>query len=178
MATPHLSNLKNLEPDEILIPFYKRIRPWGLGLIGLVPYAVIQFFRVGIEGRPFWPEHWVIAIGDPLIAVFMFAAAYAFQGFEIRRPERLPRLHKALWFIWLLSIAPVAMYINYLKEGQVNLMMGSAGSIVHSVILVPVFAVLVVGVIPQLLFYVRGHRVARYTAISSLVIYVITLFLN
>lgn len=175
MATP---NLSALNPEEIVLPFYRR-PPWVVGLIGFLGlYGVIQFMRVVVEGRPFWPASWVIAVGDPIIAIFMVAAAYAFRGFTPSPPERFKKLHRILWFLWLISIPPVAIAINYLKEGRVNLAAGSPSSVVHSMILVPIFAILVVGVIPQLLFYVKGHWIARYTAIAALISYLVTLALN
>lgn len=169
----NLLNSKKPANAMAYLPPPFRWNPWAVGaLSALLLLGGAQLSPVVIDKKNFWSLPHIVLIGDPLIVIFMVAATYAFRGYQPGRVSSFIYTGRLLFFS---MIGGAALLVNFHKEQYVNIFVGSFSSVFHSVFLVPLFAVHVVGVIPHLIFEVKGHRVARSIALTAISLYTLLL---
>lgn len=149
--------------------FFKKVPWWAAWLIGLIPYLELQYFRVK-AGHPFWPDSPVIAVGDSVgIPVFMAATAHALRNYEA---DKQRFFYAKTWLIMVAGGAFGAVF-NYVWNERPDFFAEHLGYQIHFV-LVPIYAALIFGAIPYLVFR-KDYLGSRLIAGGAIVVYLASL---
>lgn len=156
--------------------------PLVSGAIALTLVMAFQVSRVVIDKRPLWPGSWVLAIGD-WVAIPIFVTAAAALVRKLPKPAKPRIYHSAGWYG---LVAIVAVLVNLLIEHQrsvgtelLSREQPPFSQSLHSLVIVPLLAMPVGGVVPHLIWDVKNKRsLAWVVAAISLGIYLGSLGLD